>query len=173
MNLASRVAWHALAVLLLTSVHHVYGAYVYQTPWRLDAAYVSAAAAAAIVGSFLLLRRHTDDVAGRIAFWSFVGVTLVLPVAAIGIFEGAYNHVVKDALYFSGASTSLMTRLFPPPTYELPNDAFFEISGVMQVVPAAMTAWWLYRLVQMRWRASISSADLTATMVYSGDWRKR
>jgi hypothetical protein len=33
-----------------------------------------------------------------------------------------------------------MTRLFPPPTYELPNDAFFEITGILQVVPAALAA---------------------------------
>ena len=27
--------------------------------------------------------------------------------------------------------------MFPPPTYEMPNDAWFEISGVLQVIPAA------------------------------------
>ncbi|HKG92288.1 MAG TPA: hypothetical protein VKA84_10370 [Gemmatimonadaceae bacterium] len=41
-------------------------------------------------------------------------------------------------LYFSGASVEQMTRLFPPPRYEPPNDGVFEISGVVQVVPAAL-----------------------------------
>jgi hypothetical protein len=33
-----------------------------------------------------------------------------------------------------------MTRLFPPPTYEMPNDLFFELTGVLHVVPAARAA---------------------------------
>jgi hypothetical protein len=156
-NLLWRVTSCALAVLLLTTIHHVYGAYVYHTPWRLHVTFISGFAATAIVGSLLVLRRHTGAVVRLIAFWVFVGVTLVIPVAAIGLFEGGYNHALKDALYFAGASTSLMTRMFPPPTYELPNDAFFEITGVMQVMPAGATAWFLYRLVRSRSAASIAS----------------
>jgi peroxiredoxin len=150
-TLVPRVTSYALTVLLLTTVHHVYGAYVYHTPWRLHVAFISGVAAAATIGSVLVLRRNVDDVADHVAFWVFVGVTLALPVAAIGLFEGAYNHVLKDALYSAGASTSLMMRMFPPPAYELPNDAFFEITGVMQVVPASVTGWLLYRLVRSRW----------------------
>jgi hypothetical protein len=63
----------------------------------------------------------------------FTAVVLVIPVAVIGLFEGAYNHALKNALYFAGASSTLMNLLFPPPTYELPNNALFEVSGVMQV----------------------------------------
>lgn len=170
-NLLSRVTWYALTVLLLTTVHHVYGAYVYHTPWRLHVAYISGVAAAAIIGSVLVLRRHADDVTDRLAFWAFVGVTLVLPVAAIGLFEGVYNHVLKDVLYLAGASTSLMIRMFPPPAYELPNNAFFEITGVMQVVPASVTGWLLYRLVRSRWGASTSSTDLSITMARRGGVR--
>ena len=93
------------------------------------------------------------NVADHLAFWVFAGVTIVFRVAAIGLFEGAYNHVLKDALYFAGASTSLLVQMFPPPAYELPNDAFLEITGVMQVVPASVTGWLLYRrLVRSRRR---------------------
>ena len=157
----SQATWSALAVLLLTSVHHVYGAIVYQTPWRLHVAPVAGLTAAAIVGTFLVLRRHTDDAAGRIAFWAFVGLTLVIPVAAIGFFEGGYNHALKNALYFAGAPTSLMVRLFPPPTSDLPNDAFFEVTGVMQALLGGVTCWLLYRLVQSRPAASIPSIPIT------------
>ena len=149
-QLMSRVAWFALAVLLLTTVHHVYGAYVYQTPWRLHAAYVSGFTAAAILASLRIVWRGTDDAFSAIAFWLFAGVTLLIPVLTIGLFEGAYNHVVKDALYFAGASAARLNRMFPPPTYEMPNDVFFEMTGVMQVVPASLTAWFLYRLVHVR-----------------------
>jgi hypothetical protein len=67
-----------------------------------------------------------------------------------GLFEGLYNHVVKDVLYFGGATTGLMMRLFPPPTYEMPNDMFFELTGILQVVPAAFAAWYLHRMMNRR-----------------------
>jgi len=147
----SRVTRYALAVLLLTSVHHTYGAYAYHTPWRLDAVVLSAFAAAAIISSLIVIqRRNTDESVREIAFWVLTAVVLVVPVALIGLFEGAYNHALKDALYFAGASSTLMNRLFPPPTYELPDDVFFEATGVMQAVLGSITAWLLYRLVWSR-----------------------
>jgi hypothetical protein len=163
-TLLSRVTWYALAVLLLTTVHHVYGAVVYHTPWRLHVAFVSAFAATAIIGSRLVLRSHANGLIRRIAFWAFAAVTLVIPIAGIGLFEGAYNHVLKDALYFAGASASLMNRMFPPPAYELPNDVFFEITGVLQVVPAIATLWLLHRLLHSRPSVSMPSRDVSITV---------
>ena len=145
-----RVTRYALAVLLLTSVHHAYGAYAYHTPWRLDAVVLSAFAAAAIISSLVVIQRNADETVREIAFWVFTAVVLVVPVALIGLFEGAYNHALKDAVYFAGASSTLMNRLFPPPTYELPDDVFFEATGVMQAVLGSITAWLLYRLVWSR-----------------------
>ena len=139
-HLVLRVFWMALAALLLTSVHHAYGAYIYDTPWRLHVVLVSGLAAAALIGSLRVLRRRSTDVAGEMAFWVFAVIVFVIPVAGIGVFEGGYNHAVKDALYFSGASLRVMYRLFPPPAYELPNDAFFEITGVQQLAVAVVTA---------------------------------
>jgi len=49
-----------------------------------------------------------------------------------------------------------MRRLFPPPRYELPDDAFFEVTGVLQVVPAAITGYYLCRFVQERLRGTTS-----------------
>ena len=88
-----------------------------------------------------LLNDNADETVREIAFWVFTAVVLVVPVALIGLFEGAYNHALKNALYFAGASSTLMNRLFPPPTYELPNDVFFEATGVMQAVLGGITAW--------------------------------
>jgi hypothetical protein len=160
-QLIARVTWVALAVLLLTTVHHVYGAYVYDTPWRLHVGFVSGFAAAAIVGALLIIRRGVDDVFSEIAFWIFVSVTLVFPVLLIGAFEGGYNHVLKDTLYFAGAPWSLMNRLFPPPTYELPDNLFFEMTGVMQLVPGSLTGWFLYCLLRVRFTASSDRAQAT------------
>lgn len=137
---ARRTVLAALAVLFLTSVHHLYGAYVYATPWRAHAAHVSALAASLLIGSFVVLRRRAGTAAGRVACWIIVLVTLALPVLGIGLFEGGYNHALKVALYYGHASPALMSRLFPPPTYELPNDAFFEITGVLQLALGAFAA---------------------------------
>ena len=145
--------WSALAVLLLTTVHHVYGAYIYNTPWRYHVAIVSTVTAAILFASLRVLRRQTGRIVRKIAFWTFAVVTLAIPVITIGIFEGCYNHAVKDVLYFTGASTELMQRLFPPPTYEMPNDAFFEITGVLQLVPAVMAGWYLIGAVQAHLRS--------------------
>jgi hypothetical protein len=53
-------------------------------------------------------------------------------------------------LYFGGASPTVMRRLFPPPSYELPDNMVFEVTGVLQVVPAAVTAYRLNQLVRQR-----------------------
>jgi peroxiredoxin len=79
-------------------------------------------------------------------------------------FEGLYNHVVKNLLSFGGASSALMTRLFPAPTYGLPNDVFFEITGILQVVPAAAAAWYLFRMTQRR-RMAHAAKIQTGTVI--------
>lgn len=33
-------------------------------------------------------------------------------------------------------------------TYELPDDVFFEVTGILQVVPAALAGWHLSRMPQ-------------------------
>src|SRR5688572_5776450 len=48
---ASSVARHASAVLLITSIHHAYGAYVYDTPWRYHAVIVAGVTAPLIFGA--------------------------------------------------------------------------------------------------------------------------
>jgi hypothetical protein len=139
----SRVMWSALAVLFLTSVHHAYGAYTFNTPWRLHVVPVAAFAAVAIVGSAAVFRRRVGDTVGTVAFWSLAIVTLAVPVLLFGAFEGVYNHAVKNILFLAGASIETMHRLFPPPTYELPSDLFFEATGVLQIVPAMAAGYYL------------------------------
>lgn len=128
------------AVGALTSVHHVYGAIVYRTPWRLHAVALSAVALLVMLGALALSRRFSDRKLGRAAGWVFWAVNAVVFVLLIGCFEGAYNHVLKNVLWLSGLPLSELRILFPPPTYELPNDVFFELTGVAQPVPALLAA---------------------------------
>ena len=143
---ASNVARFASAVLLITSIHHAYGAYIYDTPWRYHAVLVAGVTAPLMFGALALMRSRPSGLLRTLAQWLFLLGTLGVAVLMIGTFEGFYNHVVKNLLYFGGASPALMMRLFPPPTYEMPNDVFFEITGILQVVPAALAAWYLYRM---------------------------
>ena len=151
--LLSRALHAALAILLLTAVHHAYGAYAYDTPWRLHVVIVAGLTALLLWGAAHVLRRRPAGLARTVALVAFCLVDLLLPVVGIGFFEGGYNHVLKNALYFGGTSPQLMARLFPPPVYELPGDWLFEITGVLQLVLGVVAACRLYRLAQHGWHA--------------------
>ena len=125
----------------------------------MHAALISALAVALIVVSLRLLRRHANNRIGAVASWTFMTVTFLVPFLGFGLFEGVYNHALKLALYFAHTSPALMARLFPPPTYEMPNDAFFEVTGVMQVIPGFVTGYYLYRFVQGPKRRTEVSSD--------------
>ncbi len=130
----------AFATLGLFAAHHVYGAVRYATPWRHHAAVVAFWVGLALLTAFLVHRRRRDAPLGRLAGWALLVVAVAFPVLVVGLFEGLYNHVAKDVLFLSGAPPSLLASLFPPPRYELPDDVLFEVSGVLQVVPAAFAA---------------------------------
>jgi peroxiredoxin len=123
MSPTRRLFASALATLAVTAVHHVYGGLVYATPWRVHGA------AAAVLLAGLIVELHR-----RGARRLLVAVVMITCVLALGVFEGLYNHVIKNALYFAGAPHAWLVRLFPPPTYELPDDAVFEITGIAQAV---------------------------------------
>jgi hypothetical protein len=146
---AKRTMVSALVVLLLTIVHHTYGAWLYDSPGRHHVSAVGAVSAIVLAGSFYVLRARSPGVSRAIALWIFMTVTLLV-VAGIGLFEAGYGHVAKNALYFGGVSAAALQRLYPPSMFELPNDALFEITGVMQLVPALFAAYYVYRLLRER-----------------------
>jgi hypothetical protein len=138
----------SIGVLILTSVHHVYGALVYHTPWRMHIAFVAVPGIVILAGALLVFRKQRGTRIGEIALWIFAVVAVVFPIGWIGLFEGGYNHVVKDVLFFAGTSDTLMQRLFPSPLYEMPNDVLFEVTGVTQFPLALWAAYETYRLVR-------------------------
>jgi hypothetical protein len=133
-------ALRSIAVLVLTSVHHAYGAVIYDTPWRMYVVFFSAPAAMLIAGLFYLGWKHRYRKLGRAATWTGIAVAVVFPIGMIGMFEGAYNHVLKNIHYFGGASNAVFSWLFPAPAYEIPNDLIFEATGIAQFVVAMMAA---------------------------------
>ncbi len=137
-------------VLLLTSVHHIYGAIIYQTPWRYHVVIPSIVVMLFISGMLFLFRKRPDARLGALAFWLAVACIMIFPITWIGLFEGGYNHLIKNALYFSGASMALMRRFFSQPTYEMPDDVFFEVTGVLQLFAVLPAIYHIYRLIRAK-----------------------
>ena len=143
-----RAMWWAIGVLLLTTVHHVYGGIIYNTPWREHAALVAIVTVVVMAGLLRIHRSQLGKRGGEIAFWMFAIVTLIVPVVFVGLVEGGYNHALKNILYFTTTDRALLARLFPPPTYEMPNDAFFETTGVLQFFVGLVAGWELIKMIR-------------------------
>ncbi len=114
----TKVSIYSHLLMLLTTVHHIYGAIIYNTPWRFHVVFKS----------------------NRKSFWFWVywSIILIASIGFFGLFEGIYNHLLKDILFYSGVNREVLFQLFPPPKYEMPNDFLFEATGVLQAVLAIL-----------------------------------
>ncbi|UTV41927.1 hypothetical protein MYG64_36345 (plasmid) [Ensifer adhaerens] len=129
----------ALLLLVLTSVHHAYGAYIYNTPWRLHIVHLAVPVAILVVGALFVGASKDRTFLGRVAYWLAAIVILAFPVAIIGFWEGGWNHVLKNVLYF-GFGEPAARLMFPAPLYRLPDDLIFELTGIAQFPLAIIAA---------------------------------
>lgn len=135
----SRAAVSAMAVLLLTIVHHGYGATIYDAAFRSHVVLV-AIPLGILIGSLLYAgKRYATSRAARSCAWLAVALILLPLTVMLGLYEGGYNHLAKNVLFFAGGSPELMRTLYPGSLYEMPNDVAFEVTGVLQL-PVAMIA---------------------------------
>ena len=125
------------AVLLVTIVHHSYGAVRFDTPWRHHVTFVALLLGGVLWGGLALWRGHGGTILGKFGRGLFLGVALLGAIGWIGFFEGGYNHALKVLTYKSGAPEALFHRLYPPAIYEPLQDWFFEMTGIAQLVLAA------------------------------------
>lgn len=149
-----RAGIYSVLVLALTTIHHAYGAIVYHTLWRLHVAVIAAPVALAIYAGLRAGAKAHQAGKGRgLTYWT-AAVILLIPVGAIGLFEGGYNHLVKNVIYFGwGAHT--MRQFFPAPMYEMPTDRIFESTGIAQLPLALAAAYWtVVMLVRARHASS-------------------
>jgi len=142
----------SIGTMLLTAIHHSYGAFIYQTPWRHYISLVSVAVIVALALTLFVSWKWMTKPMGRLALWLFAVISFLIPVIWIGLFEGGYTHLLKNILYSSGASRTLYLKMFPPPMYETPNDVFFETTGVLQVFLGVLAGFYTYRLLQIQLR---------------------
>ncbi|MBT1699252.1 hypothetical protein KK083_20310 [Fulvivirgaceae bacterium PWU4] len=134
------------ALMVLTSIHHIYGAVIYSTPWRLHVIFLSAPVLVATIILEYLLKKNDN----KVLFWLYAFIVLIPSLSLIGLFEGIYNHILKDIMFYAGFSEETMLSMFPPPTYEMPNDFLFEFTGVLQGVACVLLTVTFFKLIRGR-----------------------
>lgn len=151
----TKILLAAISLLALTMIHHFYGAAIYATPWRHHVVLMVLPVLFVLILAYGVHRWRPSSFLGRGFMWVFIGLTLLVPVGWIGLFEGGYNHVVKNALFFARVPRATYDQLFPPPTYELPNDLWFEVTGALQFFIGLYVGYCLIRL----WSEKRSEGD--------------
>jgi len=124
-----RTTFFTAVLLLLTAVHHVYGAIIYHTHWRLHVLLAAIPLMLLVYVLYWLLRRHPDN---KLLLVSYLLAVLLFPLLVIGLYEGVYNHLVKNIIFLVTGNDSFFRLLFPPPVYEIPGDFWFEATGILQ-----------------------------------------
>ena len=132
--------------MVLTIIHHAYGAMIYEASFRLHAVFFAIPVIVILLLTYRIYRKHSSAISGKVAFWVFMVVTILISVGMIGLFEGGYNHLMKNLLYFGSTSQATLKQLFPPPTYEMPNDFWFEATGILQFFSGVYCMYYLFRL---------------------------
>lgn len=133
---------------LVSSVHHWYGAVEYNTPWRIAVSYWIMGFVFVIYSLLYVYWKNAGDIAGKVALWLFFSGAVIFQAGFI-MFECVYSHVLKNILFFAGVSLSILERLYPAPAYHLPDNLFFEFTGLLQLVGFA-AVWFAYRVFKDR-----------------------
>jgi hypothetical protein len=144
-RLVNRTALSILGAYALTTVHHVYGGIVDGASNRLRVPLVMAVPSLVALGSLVRYKRT----GGRVALVVGGGVSVVAWVILSGLLHGGYAHAYKDVLYLLDGPSELYYPLNPDEHYP-PDDLFFEVTGVLEVVSACLVALSTYRLVRER-----------------------
>jgi hypothetical protein len=133
---------------LVSSVHHWYGAIVYDTTWRLLVSLWIPAFVSLVCFMLYLHWKYVDTMVGKIAVWVVLFAGVIFQIG-FTLFECAYSHILKNILFFGGAAESTLSQLFPEPAYHLPDNAYFEFTGVLQII-GLWAAWLVYRVFKER-----------------------
>jgi hypothetical protein len=133
---------------IISSIHHWYGAIAYDTPWRASVAHWIMTLVLVVYSLLYVYWRNLNNVVGQICIWLFL-LSAVIFQAGFVTFECVYSHVLKNILFFGGASEVLLKTLFPAPAYHLPNNVFFEVTGNLQLI-GFVAVWYGYRVFSNR-----------------------
>ncbi|MCC5940686.1 MAG: hypothetical protein JJU37_04025 [Balneolaceae bacterium] len=133
-------------VMILTIIHHIYGAIIYETPVRL---HITWFAIPVLIVMALFYTLHVWDksspLISKTSLWAFNLTVLLIPVVTFGVVEGGYNHLLKNILYFGGTSAELMDQFYSDPIFEMPNDFWFEATGILQLFIGLAAGYYLIK----------------------------
>jgi hypothetical protein len=142
-----------LAAYALTSIHHIYGGLVDAAPNRLFVPIVMAIPMLVALGSLYRYKRTGSGV----ALASFSIVAVLGWVILSGLLHGGYAHTYKDLLFLLDGPPALYYPLNPNEHYP-PDDVFFEITGVLEMVTAYFIALFALRLIRDRQQSDSRSS---------------
>ncbi len=134
-----------LAAYALTTVHHIFGGLVDGADDRLVIPGVLAPLMVIAMVSLYALGRN-----GSVGALITVGVVALLWVLLLGLFHGGYAHLYKDIVFLVDGPPSLYYPLNPSEHYP-PDNIFFEVTGVLDLLAAAVMAYTTTRLISA-WR---------------------
>ncbi len=114
MNAMTKTLLASASILIVTVFHHVYGAVIYDTPWRYRVAVIVLPVLLVLILTYGVYLRRPGTSLGKASRWLFIVLTLLVPVGGIGLFEGGYNHLMKNILFLGGVPQTTLGQLFPP-----------------------------------------------------------
>ncbi len=120
--------WILLAAstnVVVTTIHHLHGARIYDTPERYTSVWI--AAAALLLAGVLALLGDRPERTARFYRRAFDATILLVFVVVFGVAEGFGTHVVHPVLQ-GGYGT------------EEPFDALLQVTGRLHVIPADAAA---------------------------------
>lgn len=135
------LGWTA-GVYALTSFHHYYGSLIYGTPWRAHVVFMGGITLLLCMLLGLLYRRYRKT----LLLNGYLVLAFVMFGVLIGLFEGFYNHMIKDLLYFAGIPDKSWRSLFPASAYEIPDNIIFEGTGILQFPAGLIQIYSLYKV---------------------------
>ncbi|HKZ36313.1 MAG TPA: hypothetical protein VJ184_01590 [Chryseolinea sp.] len=93
----TRVSQYSNLLMITTTIHHIYGSVIYNTPWRLHVLLLSipVVVITVLLTRFLAKREHQDKKILFVIYWLII---LVASIGLIGVFEGIYNHAIKRSV---------------------------------------------------------------------------
>lgn len=142
-----------IGIILLwvsTLIHHLYGAIIYSTIWRVIAPVLIFPII--LIITLWVLNKLLITKSRKLQYLFFI-IVLIFWIVPIGFIEGGYGHFLKNILFYTGTDTATLHKLFPAEFgntrfFENPNDYFFEISGISQFFIGLYTFYYLVKFIR-------------------------
>lgn len=147
-----RAGLGVVLTMAMTSLHHVYGAIVYETPYRLHIVFVEVPFALVAVLLLWIAYERRGTSLGRTIAWIVGSAILIFPVAMIGVYEGGFNHTLRDFVYFVLGEDLARGLCGAAASCQSPDSFIFEATGIAQFFVAIPAAVWAFQLLRLETR---------------------